>query len=69
MPITEQQARRLRVLISDYGTDLVANSWKGSGDPADVPLIEQDLAYSKRKLEEFIHELEGKPAVPPLENP
>jgi len=65
--ISKAQADKLRTLIADYAEDKVADSWKGGGDPSHIPLIEQDLATSKRKLEEFIHELEGKPPVNHLE--
>lgn len=53
--ITIDQAIKLRELIADYRDAEIADSWKGGGDPADIPGIEADLREAKTALEVFIH--------------
>lgn len=40
--------------IQNYADAQEANSWKGGGDPADVPVIEAQLQLAKAQLEQFI---------------
>lgn len=56
--ISTETAHQLRALIEQYRDAEIADSWKGAGDPADRPAIEQELAETKRDLEMFIHVLE-----------
>lgn len=56
--ITKQEADQLRKLIEEFRDTEVADSWKGGGDPADVPFIERELEVAKTNLEQFIHKLE-----------
>lgn len=44
-------------LIAAYAAAVVADSWKGGGDPADYPVIEAELELAKAKLETHIAKL------------
>jgi hypothetical protein len=51
------QKRKLLLMIENYAECKVEHAWKGGGDPALIPLIEANLAGSKRVLREFIDRL------------
>lgn len=53
---------RLQILrrINDYARALVAESWAGSVDPADMPRLEQDLAEA---FERVLHALDNIDAM------
>ena len=41
-------------LVAEFARASVAESWKGGGDPFDVPVIETELALAATKLDLFI---------------
>ena len=41
--MNKQQAKQLKVAIQELVDAEVADSWKGGGDPADIPIIEAEL--------------------------
>jgi hypothetical protein len=51
------QKRKLLAMIETYAECKVEDAEKGGADPAFVPLIEANLAGSKRALLEFIDRL------------
>lgn len=38
----------------------IADSWKGGGDPDDIPEIERELRLARRELERFLREGERR---------
>lgn len=55
--ITPRQAHKLERLIQLVVDAEVANSWKGGGDPADIPEIEAALTIARMRLKKLITEL------------
>lgn len=55
--LSSDQASRLHELISELVAAEVADSWKGGGDPVDVPVVEAELALAKANLVNFIAKL------------
>lgn len=55
--MNEKQAVELRKRIEEYAQSMVADSWKGAGDPLDYQSLVDGLEESKMKLEEFIQSL------------
>lgn len=49
--------KQLEQLIKNYTEAVVADSWKGGGDPADIPLIEATLELERLKLERHIDKM------------
>lgn len=45
---------RVRKAIQRYASALADDSWKGGGDPEDIPSIELELKNSKANLEMLI---------------
>lgn len=45
---------KLEELIGKYADAVVADSWKGGGDPQDIPLVEAQLLVAKLELERYI---------------
>lgn len=56
--ITRSQAKKLLQLIARYRDAEIDDSWKGGGDPAHIPDIEDELRESKEALEKYIHKLQ-----------
>lgn len=54
MTITSKQAKELRKRIAKLVKAEVADSWKGGGNPADKPIIEEDLRIANKRLREYI---------------
>ena len=52
--ITGEQSDHLVNLISDYVSASIDDSWKGGGDPAEIPEIEANLALASKKLNEYL---------------
>lgn len=48
----------LRSLIYQYAEAHEADSWKGGGDPADVPVIEANLALAYARMNRHIEDME-----------
>ena len=48
---------KLRKAIQRLVDAEVADSWKGGGDPADIPFIEQELELAKMYLEIILKDL------------
>lgn len=44
------QWQMLRIMINTYVEHSIADSWKGGGDPHDVPVIEAQLKLIKAQL-------------------
>lgn len=55
----------LRFLISEYVDAAVAESWKGGGDPADIPVLDAQLELAKAKLYGHIEKMERECDCPP----
>ena len=55
--LSDQQAQQLHTLIAAYVEAQIADSWKGGGDPNDIPIIEAEAEVAKLKLERFIAKL------------
>lgn len=49
---TGQRAQwaKLRIRIRDFTSAAIAESWKGGGDPADMPIIDKELELATLKL-------------------
>lgn len=48
----------LRTLIGEYRDAAVAESWKGGGDPAEMPVFEALLKLAETKLDAHIERME-----------
>lgn len=58
--MTPGQRRRLVTLLHKYAQAIVNDSWKGGGDPADIPEIEAELINAKRNLDHYLDILEKR---------
>ncbi len=56
--ITKNQANHLKTLIRQLVQAELADSWKGGGDPDDVPDIEKELIKCKRQIKQYIEHLQ-----------
>jgi hypothetical protein len=61
-PTTGREAvsefQTLRTLIGEYAQAAVADSWKGGGDPAEIPIFEAQLTLAQTKLDAHIERME-----------
>jgi hypothetical protein len=48
----------LRTLIGDFAQAAIAESWKGGGDPAEMPVFEAQLKLAEIKLDSHIKRME-----------
>lgn len=48
------QATKLRRLINNYAVSMVNDSWKGGGNPEEIPLIEAEFQADTKALFDFI---------------
>lgn len=48
----------LRQLIASYAEAAIAESWKGGGDPEEIPILEMELAIAKQKIENHLKRME-----------
>ena len=55
--MNKKQAEELRERIEAYAQSMVADSWKGAGDPIDYDSLVDGLEESKLELEEFIQSM------------
>lgn len=55
--MSPSQATALKAAIKNLVSAEVANSWKGAGDPADIPFIEADLRAARTRVETYINKL------------
>lgn len=55
MPISANQAKQLRTLITKRVNAEVAASWKGAQPPEDRAQIDEDLDKASQRLEEYIN--------------
>lgn len=60
MTLTRKQTDALRRKIERVVAAAVEDSWKGSGDPDNVPEIERELRVAQQNLENYINRLESK---------
>jgi len=62
MTIIKSQAAALRKRIKRYANAKIDDSWKGGGDPNDIPEIERELRVAKQNLDNYINRLtQGTP--------
>lgn len=57
MPITKQEKRKLKRLITAYKNAAIADSWAGGGDPEDYESIVKSCTEAKKKLDAFIESI------------
>lgn len=57
MPITKQEKRKLKRLITAYKTSAIADSWAGSADPEDYESLVESCKAAKKKLDDYITKL------------
>lgn len=48
---------RLKNAIGEVVVAAIADSWKGGGDPADIPLIEKDLQNAMMTLQAVVDDI------------
>lgn len=48
----------LRTLIGEFAQAAIAESWKGGGDPAEMPVFEAQLKLAETKLDAYIERME-----------
>lgn len=53
--MTKSDVPMLWAAIQRYAQACVADSWKGGGDPADIPDIEDELSNAQCALEDIVH--------------
>lgn len=53
--LTKKQAEQLRRCINAYVKASIAYSWRGGGDPLDIPCIEANYKLQKAALDAFIN--------------
>lgn len=51
-------AKEIRAAVKRLIDAEVADSWKGGGDPADIPYIEQELEIARMKFDSLMGKLE-----------
>lgn len=51
-------AKEIRAAVQHLIDAEVADSWKGGGDPADIPYIEQELEIARMKFDSLMSKLE-----------
>lgn len=54
MPITKQEKRKLKRLITTYKNSAIADSWAGSEDPEDYESLVESCKSAKKKLDDYI---------------
>jgi hypothetical protein len=54
---TQEARDKLRQMIENHVEAAICDAEKGGGDPADIPVKEAYLAYSKAQLERTIQEV------------
>ena len=57
MPITKQEKRKLKRLITAYKNSAIADSWAGGGDPDDYESLVESCKAAKKKLDDYITSL------------
>ena len=55
--MTTKEANKLKRLVARYADACTDNSWAGSGDPADTPLLQAKEEVARLKLDAFINTL------------
>lgn len=50
-------AKEIRAAVKRLINAEVADSWKGGGDPADIPYIEQELEIAQMKFDALMGKL------------
>lgn len=53
MPITKQEKRKLKKLITAYKNSAIVDSWAAS-DPEDYESLEESCKAAKKKLDDYI---------------
>ena len=56
--------RKVRAAVRGLVKAEVADSWKGGGDPEDIPLIEERLKHAKQKLDAALMMYVSAPRLP-----
>lgn len=64
--ITSAQTKKLQRLIKNLVQAEIADSWKGGGDLADIPIIEAELLLAKSRLAQYLLQLQIP--KPPIED-
>lgn len=52
--MTKSQAANLKKAIQSLVKAAIADSWKGGGDPSDIPSIETDLACANLRVQSLL---------------
>ena len=52
--MTKNQASSLKRAIQSLVKAAIADSWKGAGDPADIPLLEAELACANLRVQSLL---------------
>ena len=53
--MTPAQAQALKVAIRKLVLAEIANSWKGGGNPEDIPIIEEDLLNARLRVTSLLN--------------
>lgn len=56
--LTEKEAKKLNGLIHKLIQAEVTDSWKGGGDPQDIPIIEAELKIARLQVKKYLQELQ-----------
>ncbi len=62
--MTPSQAATLKKAITALCKAAIADSWKGGGDPSDIPLIETDLECANLRVQSLLTRCTERP-IPP----
>ena len=62
--MTPAQAKELRKSITLLVKAAIADSWKGGGDPSDIPLIETELECANLRVQSLLTRCTERP-IPP----
>jgi len=55
--LSKELGEQLMKLVGEHVQAQVAESWKGGGDPTDIPIIEAEAALAEAKLVKFVTNL------------
>jgi hypothetical protein len=55
--LSTEQAHQLMELVGAHAQAQVADSWKGGGDPVDIPVIELEAKLAEAELVRFVTKL------------
>jgi len=55
---------QLRAAVNEYVDSAIAESWKGGGDPADIPVLEAQLQLSHARYTAVLDKIERDGDIP-----